>query len=326
MNPQRLIIAVLGLLAVALTALIFLAPKLARPATLSGYVESEPLYLASPVAGTLSSLAVRRGDLASGGETLFTIDPRQLGAAREQAAQTLAAAQAAAVDARKGLRPTELAQLSANVAAAQANAREADLTYRRAVYLTAKGFDAPATLDSARASRDAAAEAVKAAQKAYATATLGQREDQIRQADAKVADAAAALAAAGARVSDLAPVSPGAARVEDTFFQPGEWVNANQPVVSLLPNDRITIRFFAPERQVARYRIGQSVSFACDGCASGLSAVISFVSPRPEFTPPVIYSLESRDALVFLVEARPAHPERLTPGLPVDVTPLGPAS
>jgi HlyD family secretion protein len=85
----------------------------------------------------------------------------------------------------------------------------------------------------------------------------------------------------------------------------------------------VRLRFFVPEREVARYRIGRQVRFACDGCAAGLSATINYVSPRPEFTPPVIYSLQSRDRLVFLVEARPASPRGLTPGQPVDVTPLG---
>jgi HlyD family secretion protein len=46
------------------------------------------------------------------------------------------------------------------------------------------------------------------------------------------------------------------------------------------------------------------------------------VSPRAEFTPPVIYSLQSRDRLVFLIEALPANPAGLTPGLPIDVVPL----
>ena len=102
----------------------------------------------------------------------------------------------------------------------------------------------------------------------------------------------------------------------------GEWAAANQPVVSLLPDDRIKVRFFVPEKDVARYRPGTSVRFSCDSCASGLSAKITYVSPRPEFTPPVIFSRDSRDRLVFMVEALPAKPANLMPGLPVDVVPL----
>jgi HlyD family secretion protein len=104
------------------------------------------------------------------------------------------------------------------------------------------------------------------------------------------------------------------------FFHAGEWAPANQPILSLLPDDRIKVRFFVPERAASAYRVGGKVNFSCDGCAKGLTARIDFVSPRPEFTPPVIYSRETRDRLVYLVEARPSV--RLNPGQPVDVQPL----
>ena len=87
-----------------------------------------------------------------------------------------------------------------------------------------------------------------------------------------------------------------------------------------LPDERIKVRFFVPERSLAAYRVGRTVSFGCDGCAKGLTARIAYISPRPEFTPPVIYSREARDRLVYLVEARPSI--RLNPGQPVDVEPL----
>jgi HlyD family secretion protein len=47
---------------------------------------------------------------------------------------------------------------------------------------------------------------------------------------------------------------------------------------------------------------------------------VSYISPEPEFTPPVIYSLETRQKLVYLVEARPeADAQRLQPGQIVDM-------
>jgi HlyD family secretion protein len=124
------------------------------------------------------------------------------------------------------------------------------------------------------------------------------------------------------RVGQLAPPAPEAGLVEEVYFQPGEWVAANQPVVSLLPDRRIKVRFYVPEAEVARYRPGKSVRFSCDGCAGDLSAKISYVSPRPEFTPPIIYSRDSRDRMVFMVEALPGRPAELRPGQPVDVVPL----
>jgi HlyD family secretion protein len=113
--------------------------------------------------------------------------------------------------------------------------------------------------------------------------------------------------------------------VEDVFFRPGEWVPANQPVLSLLLDDRIKVRFFVPEEQVPLYRPGLTVAVGCDGCGPPRSARIAYVSPRAEFTPPVIYSRGSREKLVFMVEAVPERPSSLAPGQPVNVSPL-PAS
>jgi HlyD family secretion protein len=194
----------------------------------------------------------------------------------------VAAAAAQAQDARKGVRPAELAIYDANVAAAEARTRDAEAVLRRVRTLERQGIYAPARLDDAKSAYDAAA----------------------------------------ARLSDIAPTAPGPARVEDVFFQNGEGAVANQPILALLPDDRIKLRFFVPETAVSAYGPGKTVRFSCDGCAAGLTAKITYVSPRPEFTPPVIYSREARDRLVYLVEARPSV--RLNPGLPVDVTPLGP--
>ena len=65
------------------------------------------------------------------------------------------------------------------------------------------------------------------------------------------------------------------------------------------------------------------MSFTCDSCPPDLTAKIIYISPRSEFTPPVIYSQTARTKLVFLVEARPeAAPVKLSPGMPVTVAPL----
>jgi HlyD family secretion protein len=324
MNRQRVLIVGLLAMAAALVAAVALAPKLSHRTTLTGYVEGEPLYLAPPVAGTVKAVFVVRGQQVAPGAPLFIVDPSQLGAQRDQAAHEVSAAAAQARDARKGQRPVELAILDANAAAAEARARDARAKLNRVAILTRKGFDSPAALDDARSSAQAADAAVIAARRQRDAAALGSREEQIRAADARVLAAQAGLVAAGAHLGDLAPKAPAFARVEQVFFQVGEWAPANQPILSLSPDDRIRLRFFVPERSLSAYRPGRIVRFACDGCRPGMTATIDYVSPRPEFTPPVIYSRDSRDRLVYLVEARPSV--RLNPGQPVDVTPLAAGS
>lgn len=320
MNRQRLLVAGLIGAAAVIAGLVIWLPRMDQPATLSGYIEGEPLYMAAPVAGTVRQLSVVRGQDVAAGQALFVVDPAQVRAQADQASAEAAAAEAQAQDARKGQRPAELAVFEANIAAAEARARDAHADLRRVQPLVRQGWYAPARLDDARAAAEAADAQVRAARKQRDAALLGAREDQVRAADARVTQAQAAVTGASARLAEVAPRAPARARVEDVFFHPGEWAPANQPILSLLPDERIKVRFFVPERDLAAYRVGRTVRFACDGCAKGLSARIEFVAPRPEFTPPVIYSREARDRLVYLVEARPSA--RLNPGQPVDVEPL----
>jgi HlyD family secretion protein len=92
--------------------------------------------------------------------------------------------------------------------------------------------------------------------------------------------------------------------------------------VSLLPPANIKVLFYVPETEVGRLRIGQSVRVQCDGCGEPIAATVRWVASTAEFTPPLIYSRETRAKLVFRVEARPgaADAPRLKPGQPVDVT------
>ena len=81
---------------------------------------------------------------------------------------------------------------------------------------------------------------------------------------------------------------------------------AGSPVVQMLPPQNVKVRFFVPETIVgATRRPAANVTIHCDGCAADVSAKITYVSSEAEYTPPVIYSNESRAKLVFMVEAHP---------------------
>jgi HlyD family secretion protein len=154
---------------------------------------------------------------------------------------------------------------------------------------------------------------------------LGGRVDARAAAEAEVQAARAALAQIEWRLEQKAVSAPLAARVEDTLYRVGEWVNAGAPVVTLLDPAALKLRFFVPETEVARIAVGQRVLAHCDGCAAPIPAAVRFVAREAEFTPPVIYSRGSREKLVFMVEASPAPADavKLKAGLPVDVTLAG---
>jgi HlyD family secretion protein len=314
MNPQRILIGVLALAALVLVGVVLIAPQLKPTRLLSGYIEGEPLYLAAPVSGQLTAVDVVRGQRVAAGTALFVVDTRSLAASTRQAAGQVSQAAGTMAAAR-----SSQAQLEAQVTLASANAAEADREAARSHLTYAAGTISKQDMQKAVTSAETAHASLDAAERQARAA-----ESQVAAAGGQLGQAQGAQADAQARLSQASPTAPAAARVDDVFFQVGEWAAANQPILSLLPDDRVRLRFFVPEREMARYRIGQAVHFQCDGCAKGLTARINYVSPQPEFTPPVIYSLQSRDRMVFLVEAMPVDPRGLTPGQPADVVPLGP--
>jgi HlyD family secretion protein len=107
--------------------------------------------------------------------------------------------------------------------------------------------------------------------------------------------------------------------VQEIYFRPGEFVSAGRPVLSLLPPNNIKIRFFVPETLLPKVSLGQPVDIHCDGCKANVPARVTYISRTSEFTPPVIYSLEERSKLVYLVEARTGEPSEFRVGQPVDV-------
>jgi len=290
--------------------------------TLTGYIEGERVYLAAPVSGAVSALYVREGQRVAAGGRTFLIDPRVQQAQAESAAAAVGAAEARADDLRKGQRDEELSVFDADLQAALAAEREAEAEYGRIEPLVRQGIYAPARLDQVRAARDSARARTAAVRRRREVATLGARQDAVAQAEQQARQAAGGLSEAEARLGQLSPAAPAAARVEEIFYRPGEWAAANTPVLALLPDSEVKLVFFVPEAEMARYRPGRTVTFRCDGCSEAGRARISWVSPRPEFTPPILYSKGSRDRLVYRVEARPEGAATLNPGLPVDVTPL----
>lgn len=287
--------------------------SLERPAreAFTGYVVSDDVTMSSPVAGTLARVAVRRGERVRPGQALFDVDPTIRDAQADQASAQVGAGQAA-------VRQQQAALLRArsDLGAAQADADRAGAELRRlsAAQREKAGTVAALQVDQAEASARAALDKRDAARAAVQTAAAA-----VQAAKAQVEQAQAGLRSARREVSDLAPTAPSAGRVEDVLFKAGESVPANAPVVTLVPDGEVKVRFYVPEALVSRYRPGRRVAIACDGCRAGMTATVDFVATRPEYTPPVIYSLDARQKLVWLVEAVPSDADALAPGQPVDV-------
>jgi HlyD family secretion protein len=295
--------------------------KPASDQRIQGYVEGEFVYVASPLAGTLEALYVQRGTQVKAGDVLFRLDSTPEKAARDEAERRLAQARANWEDAKKGKRPSEIEAIEAQLKQARVALALAERELTRMQRLGLSQAIAPEELDRARSRRDQDVEQVLQREAELKTARLGARPDQIKAAEAEVEARKAALAQAEWNLAQKQQAAPQAGPVLDTLYREGEWVAAGRPVVALLPPQNIKVRAFIPETRVAAIQVGDRVRVIVDGSPGPFDGKVSFISPRTEFTPPVIYSRESRSKLVIMIELvfAPEVAAKLHPGQPVDV-------
>uniref|UniRef100_UPI0022B5B974 HlyD family secretion protein n=1 Tax=Burkholderia sp. IMCC1007 TaxID=3004104 RepID=UPI0022B5B974 len=290
-------------------------------AAYQGYVEGEFVYLSSSQAGTLTQLSVERGQAIAAGTPVFALDAVSETAALQQAQHQLAAARAQLADLQTGKRPPEVAVTRAQLAQASAQAARAAAQLARDERQYAAGGLSKQQLDDTRTAAQTTAAQMRELQNQVDVARLPGRAQQVAAQAAQVDAAQAAVAEAQWKLDQKRVAAPAAGRVYDTLYRVGEWVQAGNPVVQMLPPQNLKVRFFVPEAAIASLAPGRTIAIHCDGCAADVPARITYVSSNAEYTPPVIYSNESRTKLVFMVEARPALADapKLHPGQPVAV-------
>ena len=287
-----------------------------------GYVEGEFVYLGSSQSGTLTQLSVTRGQTVAASAPVFALESVDEAAALQQAQHQLAVARAQLADIETGKRRPEVNVTRAQLAQAVANARKAALQLTRDEAQYRAGGIAKAQLDDSRADADATAAQVRELTSQVEVALLPGRMQQLFAQSAQAAAAQAAVAQAQWKLDQKRVTSPADGLVYDTLYRVGEWVQAGNPVVQMLPPQNVKVRFFVPETVVGKLMPGRTLAIHCDGCAADIAARITYISSEAEYTPPVIYSNESRAKLMFMVEAHPSTADavKLHPGQPVAVT------
>ena len=309
------------LVACALAAILLAGCSGGSSGAFQGYIEGEYVYVAAPLGGALTNLAVARGDSVKAGQLLFELERGSEADAVRQAEKNLAQARSQLDDLTKGLRPTEIASLEAQLERVKSDLKLADAELARREQLGGADVVSKEELDQARAQRDADQAQVNQFAADLETAKLGGREDAISAAQAAVASQTAALDKAKWSFDQKQQFAPTNAFVQDTLYRRGEWVAAGNPVVVLLPPENLKVRFFAPETALAQIKSGQNVEVSFDGAAKSYSATVNYITTQAEFTPPVLYNRENRSKLVYMIEAKfsPTDAAALRPGQPVDV-------
>lgn len=286
---------------------------------IEGYVEGENIYIASPFYGVLEHLAVHRGEHVSKGALLFRLDsnPQQMNINQAQA--ELAQAQSVLTDLKKPKRIQEIEAIEAQIKQTDAQIALAELRVSRYQKLVNRQASDKDSLDAALANLQQQQQLKNQYEANLALAKLGSRDDLIKAQQSQVDSLKAKIAIAQWELSQKTRYAPANGVIFDTYFRAGEYVAGQQPILSLLTPQNIRIEFFVPLEYLGKLKVGQKISFDCEGCERSNSAVISYISPDAEFLPPLVYSRDNNNKLVFRIKAQIDNPILFKPGQPVMV-------
>ncbi len=288
------------------------------PPYYTGYVEAELVYVASPVSGWLEDLHVAKGQVIDVGQLMFSLESTAADARQRAAEAQIARARAEFADRSKGARPTEIAALRAELATRRSIQKLAKEEYDRASKLAAAGVTTDEQLEQRQAAFETATAQVRELSRRIEVARLPSRQGQLAAAEANIELAEAARAEADWTLAQYENRARVKGTIEDTFFHTGEFVSVGALVLAIEEEGARKVRFYVPQSELPSLSLGQDVSVRISGGATE-PATIEHIAREAEFTPPVIYSEDSREKLVFLVEASLASETKLRPGLPVSV-------
>ena len=314
--------------AVALIAKIL--PACAPPVNAAvGYIEGEYVNVAPIEVARVANEYVRRGDKLKAGDRIATLETTDAEIAVRNAEAALAQANADLANILYGRRPEEIAAIEANLKAAQVQQDDAQRTLNRRKDLNSPRLRLASRsrlrADGLRRRRPRALRELSAN---LAVAKLPARDEEILSARNKVG-AGEGRARQRALAARAAPARRARGGLRLRHHPPRRRRRRPLGAGRLVPSrKRGQGEGLCARGALSSLALGQELGVRCDGCENGLTAAITFIAREPEFTPPVIYSLESRQTLVYLIEARAAHdkPLRLQPGQIVDVDLPGPRS
>lgn len=288
---------------------------------LPGYIEADITSVASPVAGTLQQVQVREGQLVKPGELLYVLESAQEEARLAEANAVKARAAAQSRNLSKGARAAEIESLNAKVRYAEAQLEQARTQLRRTEQLRNNGFVSDMQTLQERTQVQLAKAQVEDALAALRTAQQAARVDEQAAAAAGVDAAAAGVAQVEWLLKQKRVTAPVGGVVQELYRRQGEYAQPGATTMTILHSDTLRVRFFVPNDLRPRYLPGAKVKVSISGCDNALEATVTRVSARPEYTQPMMFSLELRDRLSFLTEARLSASSTCTapPGTPVGV-------
>lgn len=299
----------------------------------SGHVEATETRLAPEVGGRILTLTVKEGDRVQPGQTVLTLDTRdvELAINRAKAEQASAEAQLRLVQAGSRIEDIRQAQSQIETARAETSAVRAELDaadqdFNRFDTLLKNNSGSRKQRDDAATRRDVAKERVASAESRVKTAEevlsklrAGARREEVDAARARVATVAAQITSLEKGITDATLQSPVSGLVTEKLVEVGEIIAPRAPALIVVDLDHAWADVFVPEPTVPQIKIGQAATVFTDAGGPGIAGTVSYISPKAEFTPRNVQTAEERSKQVYRVRISVDNKDGvLKQGMPIE--------
>jgi HlyD family secretion protein len=285
----------------------------------SGTIEATDIRISAEVPGKLLSVRAEEGSVVAEGDTLALIDPTDYELRLKAARASLSRARAQLDLVIAGARDENIEQARSVVREAEAAAGLADTSYVRAQRLFEVGSITRQKLDEAFAARERTAAALSSANEALAMLLRGNREEEVRMAQAQLDQVEAEAALAERALAHTTVTSPAGGTVTIKVAEPGEMVGAGSPVAVLSSLDQVWLSIYLAEPRLAEIALGDTAYATVDGRTEVYSGSVVFISPEAEFTPRDVQTPDQRAELVYRVKIQLDNSEGVFKrGMPAD--------
>ena len=326
-TKKRKIVVILVVLAVAAAGVgvwHFLVREEAETTSLVlyGNVDIRQVDVAFNASERVASVLAEEGDAVAKGQLLGTVETERLGAAVNRSDAQVRAQRQVVARLETGSRPQEIQKAHADVAAAQAHAKDAQATLQRFQSAVQSQAISREALDNAHMQKDVAQADLKAAKEALSLALEGSRQEDIAAAQATLEAYTAELAIARKNLADANLISPEAGVIQNRILEPGDMASPQVPAYILALTDPIWVRVYVSETDLGKIRPGMAATVRTDTFPDKVyDGWVGFISPTSEFTPKSVETEALRTSLVYQVRVYVKNPQNeLRLGMPVTVT------
>ncbi|MCL4812912.1 MAG: efflux RND transporter periplasmic adaptor subunit [Vicinamibacteraceae bacterium] len=320
---KKRLLMLVGLLLVGGSGLFYAMWRPAPPddrLVVSGNIEVTDAATSFKASGRLAERLVSEGDVVTRGQIMARLDRVEL--AQQVALQQadVLAARADLAELEAGSRPEEIVQAEAALERARAEEARGRAEARRMAELHAADVVSAREREVAETALAVARAGVRDAEQHLSLLEQGPRRERIAQARARLERASRALDLATTRLDDGVLVAPMAGLVLAEHVEPGEFVNAGTPVVTLGALGEVWLRAYIDERDLGRVKVGQPARVTADTWPGRVyPGVVSFLASEAEFTPKNVQTAQERVKLVYRIKIDIPNPSfELKPGMPAD--------